>query len=311
MLSRPFPTQVPVYRRPPHPLKQRYPLVDQPKENEMTICIGALASGGLFKPDTIVMACDTMGSFGDGYSSPGLYKMFTFADERLYICASDNVDKAAELCSIIRDNVRRLPHREHGAIQAVLQAAVWDYHRQRSLYEVLPKYLLTPQEWAQTSLDRDLRETVALAVMSYYFGCQLIIGTFADSGQALLYRVDGVGLSEPGNWDSIVEFVRSCNFPGFTAIGSGSENALFWLAYRNHVLGYNPRRAAYHVYEAKRMAETSAHVNNLFQFVIANRDSHTLLSDKTPERNGWSLNELQEMFSKKGPQSTEEIGAIA
>lgn len=273
----------------------------------MTIALGVLGTGSIFKPDTIVLAADTMGSNGDEWSTPGLHKIFVNQEERIYIAAADNIDRASELCAMIFKRISALARREHGPILDVLIRTVWDYHRQRSIYEVLPKYLLTPRDWRRKNLDPTLRQTVATEVMSYNIGCQLVIGTFADSGQALLYRVDGDGLKQGWNWDSTVEFVAPCNIPGFTGVGSGARNALFWLAYRNHQMGYAVRRAAYHAYEAKRMAESSPFVNRNLHFLIANREHCTLLTNQKPSDGDWSLDELESDLRKYGPQDTSEL----
>ena len=53
--------------------------------------------------------------------------------------------------------------------------------------------------------------------------------------------------------------VHLCEFPGYSTIGTGGDNAQFWLNYRRQVLVINVKRSAYHAYEAKRMASKNPH----------------------------------------------------
>jgi hypothetical protein len=288
-------------RRHPRPLKQSYSW-------GMTIGIGVLATGDRFKPDTVILVADTLGSYGDMYSTPGLRKMFVEADDNFFAVAADQIERASELVPMIRARLRELPRRDHGPIYDSLHHAVRDYYNQRATYEVLPKFMLTLEDWKSKKLDPDLRNTITREWHSFYFGSQLIIGTFADSGQALLYLVKGSSLKEHESGPPTVEFVTSSTLPGFTAIGSGAINAEFWLGYRNHTLSCSPKRAAYHAYEAKLMAESSAYVNDVTDMLVATRGGHVHLTKQKPESGDWSMSEFADLYKTYGPQSTEPLG---
>jgi hypothetical protein len=100
------------------------------------------------------------------------------------------------------------------------------------------------------------------------------------------------------------------NFPGIAAIGTGANNAMFWMSYRKHKLGVSVKRAAYHAYEAKLMAEKSAHVNERVEIIIANVEKNWNFShDRPPVDNDYpvSLKELEAMYLKYGPQNTADM----
>jgi hypothetical protein len=81
-------------------------------------------------------------------------------------------------------------------------------------------------------------------------------------------------------------------------------------------MGMTMRRAAYHAYEAKLMAEESAHVNKHVDMVIANSNRHWFLSshptrDRKLSRGApVSLKQLQRWIEKYGPKDTSELDKI-
>ena len=85
---------------------------------------------------------------------------------------------------------------------------------------------------------------------------------------------------------------------------------MFWMSYRKHKLGVSVKRAAYHAYEAKLMAEKSAHVNERVEIIIANVDkSWNFSHDRLPAGDDCpvSLKELEKMYVRYGPQSTADL----
>ena len=57
---------------------------------------------------------------------------------------------------------------------------------------------------------------------------------------------------------------------------------MFWLGYRNHHLGFPVRRAAYHAFEAKIMAESSPFVNESMDILVADSSRWCILSNTLP-----------------------------
>jgi hypothetical protein len=103
--------------------------------------------------------------------------------------------------------------------------------------------------------------------------------------------------------------------PGFFAIGTGADNACFWLGYRQQNFAMNLNRSAYHAFEAKLMAEQSPHVgrDDLDMLVVPRRHARAYhLSKEFPEPEGCpvSLRGLQDYFKHFGPRPTDAIAII-
>ena len=265
----------------------------------MTVGIGVLASDKS-KPDHVILIADTQGSFEGEYSMDRLYKIFKFPEISLYATCCNRVDRAAELMPIIVANLKAQSASSHGDCQRIICQAAFDYKLQRFMLDVLPRYPLQPADWQKQWLqlaDQKLKQEVIDAWQQFDIGCDLIIGAFdGATDQAFLYALYGSG--QFGNF----------SFPGFTAIGSGENNAMFWLSYRNHHLGKSIERSAYEAYEAKIMAERSAFVNDDIHLLVANKREHFELHKQVGKNEVQgcpiSLTNLTEQFKKYGPQDT-------
>jgi hypothetical protein len=140
------------------------------------------------------------------------------------------------------------------------------------------------------------------AWMEFDLGCDLIIAAFDDEKKAYIFEANAKEHS-----------VHHRTFPGFAAIGSGGDNALFWLSRRSHTLGLRPLRAAYHAYEAKLTAEGSAHVNEHLDVLVATATDHWFctthksahMKKEHPEIN---IKTLKRLLKTHWIRKTEEIG---
>ena len=155
----------------------------------MTIGIGVLGTGTGFKPDTLILVSDTRGSVGNSYTTPGLHKLWEFPSENLYAVASGSMERAAELLGVIQHEFSALKVRDHGPINSALLSAVMKYRTERGWNEVFPNFLVTKEEWYGNKIDKDHRAQVLEGWRRFDVGCDLIVGTFADTGQALLYLI--------------------------------------------------------------------------------------------------------------------------
>jgi hypothetical protein len=270
-----------------------------PWRDWMTIAIGVLGSEAK-RPDHIVLLADTQGSFGSAYLMNRLHKLFKDEALDLYAVGADQIDKAAELFGILQDCFRLFRQEgKYGSLVDSLEAANWIYRRARFRFDVVGRQFGMAPHLIPEPFDRDiLPEPLRKPWKKFYVGCQMIVGTFDYSGQALLFLLDGNG------------GVSNLSFPGFAAIGSGVDNAMFWLSYRNHNLGLSVKAALYHAYEAKVMAESSAFVNDKMDVVIAKKGNCDLISDigQTPRMSGqFSIKELRDLFELYGPRSTQPL----
>jgi hypothetical protein len=232
----------------------------------MTIGIGVLGAENR-KPDHVVLVSDTMGSYEDAYSTSELHKGYHFPDVDLYAVAAGSIDRASEFMAALHEGFKRLSaDRTYGdAVRMAIQC-FHGYKLSRFSMEIGPRLMFTYDQWFQV-MDPKFRTHILQEWTGFDVGFDLIIGTFAlnigSHGQAFLLGVYG----QEGK-------VEPANFPGVCAIGTGAENATFWLSYRKHKLGCSVRRAAYHAYEAKVMAEKSAHVNERVEMLIAKAGKH-------------------------------------
>jgi hypothetical protein len=123
------------------------------------------------------------------------------------------------------------------------------------------------------------------------------LGAFDAEGKPVLFQLDGDG------------HVTNAMFPGFAAIATGMGAAMFWLSYRNHNLGMGVKKAAYHAFEAKIMAETSPFVNDQIDLIIANKEKHYIIKRNRPNPEGIPITvpELRKLLRKYGPRETDDL----
>ncbi len=278
----------------------------------MTIGIGVLATtdeGRKAKrvPDTAILLADTMGSYDDADSHSRLHKAIMLPDDRVYAACAGDVSKAAQLLPCICTFLREIPvgARTYGKIQTAIAEGCFQYKQHLFTTFELPKFRLAPHAFnPNQKLDSELNEKIQAAWDQFDCGCDLIIAAFGDDGIAYLFRV----MSQE-------HAVYSEQFPGFSAIGVGADNAIFWLSRRAHTMGLLPLRAGYHAYEAKLTAEGSGHVNQHLDLIVANADEHwfstthkSLHGEKEhPEINVQGLKKLlREYWIRK----TDELGAV-
>jgi hypothetical protein len=275
----------------------------------MTIGIGVLATSAAGRtknvvPDTAVVIADTMGSYGDVDSHARLHKAFMFPDAGVYAVAADRVDMASELLFAFAKFVKDIPKekRTHGAITRTLASVCYGYKRDKFTAHEFPKLRLPPKEMDPATVTPELNATVQAAWENFSIGCDLILATFCGDGTVCFLQVSGAEH-------------EICNMvlPGFAAIGVGSQNAVFWLSRRQQTLGQLPLRAGYHAYEAKRMAESSPHVNDHLDIIVATNEEHwfctthpSLHTEKEhPEIN---VKNLKRMWKRYSPRDTSKLG---
>jgi hypothetical protein len=177
---------------------------------------------------------------------------------------------------------------------------------------VLPKYGLPPASIAPRSNIPASSLIAAMAMVpeavraqlekeweEFELGCDVMIGAFDNTGQAVLVCQY-----------SAEQAFHNATFPGYWAIGSGGPNAIFWLSYREHVLGMGLQRAAYHAYEAKLMAEGSAYVNEHTDILVATKGQHWTITTHRPDEKTdcpVSLAKLKEWRETFGASKTDSL----
>ena len=93
----------------------------------------------------------------------------------------------------------------------------------------------------------------------------------------------------------------------------GPNTRFFWLSRRQQMFGYVPLRAAYHAYEAKIMAESSPHVNEHLDIIVATDNeqwysSTHRIDHRFPEHPEINIKNLQRMWKKYSTRDTSNVG---
>jgi len=265
----------------------------------MTIGVGVLASeSAALRPDHLILMADTKGSFGDAFSMNQLHKLFIAPEFDLYATAADSMDRAAELFKVVSLFMRDLQGvTGYGRLFQAVHAAADTYKRMRFKYDLLPKYAYPPPVLPDDFDESVLGPSLLKEWQEFDFRCQMLVGSFDLEGKPYLFHIEGTGE------------VTNFTFPGFAAVGSGQNQAMFWLSYRHHNLGFPVKRAAYHAFEAKLMAESSPFVNEQIDLVIAKKEKHWVITrnDPEPESAPVTIAELRELFLAYGPKETDDL----
>ncbi|HEX8816379.1 MAG TPA: hypothetical protein VF753_12835 [Terriglobales bacterium] len=281
----------------------------------MTIGIGVLASSRPKphqpRPDSIVLIADTMGST-ETDSTDALFKMWLDDELKVYAVGAGSLEYGGELFATIQQQLRLADsetitegghHRTHGRFSAVLNKSFSLVRQQHFQWDIVHSKLAMPMFGPQSGDVEMLRSEW----QKFYLNIHMLVATFDHSGMAHLYQIGQL-------WDAngmIPKQVHLCLFPGFQVIGTGGENAGFWLNYRHQYLGRSVEQSLYHAYEAKQMADKAPTVNKNIEIaiIVAQQKAFRLALD-SPRVEGcpFSLGELDAMFKEYGPQNTDDLG---
>jgi hypothetical protein len=275
----------------------------------MTIGIGVLATtpGGRksgIVPDTAVLVADTMGSFEDADSHARLHKVISLPEYGLYATVAGDISRGAQLMPCLGTFIKEIPagQKMFGKIQLAIAEGCFEYKQHLFTLIELPKLRLAPHTFSPNQkLDPELNEKIQAEWRKFDIGCDLVIAAFDDAGRAYLFLALGREHE-----------IRNVSFPGYAAVGSGAENAMFWLSRRQHTLGFPLLCASYHAYEAKLMAEGSAHVNKHLDIIVATATDHWMCTSHaklTAEKEHPDINlpALKKLFRKFGPKDTVKL----
>jgi hypothetical protein len=275
----------------------------------MTIGIGVLATSpegrdNKILPDTVILMADTMGSYEDVDSHARLHKLFMFPHSGMYACAAGQIDRAGEVLSSIDKFLQRTPKpdRSFGRIMKTISEVCYGYKHEKFVAHEFPKLRLPPQPIDPITMTPELDAKIQKQWDEFSLGCDLVIGAFCNHKGACLIHVNGTTLD-----------VENMTMPGFASVGISSDVAGFWLCRRRQTFGDLPLRSAYHAYEAKLMAESSAHVNEHLDILVATDEKFWFCTSHTsghPYEKHAEINieNLKEMWKRYGPQDTSRVG---
>lgn len=242
------------------------------------------------------MIADTMGST-EYDSTDELRKAYCCPEANFYAVCAGNMNVAGEIAGMIQKALADLKPKTYGTISALINRLVNLHRSERFRWEVMvPKYEVPGLELA--NFQQDLLKEFC----DYDVGADMLVGTFDNTGTALLFELCRLPDS--------AKLVHPIIMPGFGAIGTGSYNASFWLKYRQQHLARSVRQSAYHAFEACSMAAKTPTVNERTDLIVASKGAAFCLSDRSPKQAGCpvSIPELRKLMHKYGPQKTEALG---
>jgi hypothetical protein len=280
----------------PRPLPQLWPWRDW-----MTIGIGVVCTHKA-PQDCLILASDKLGTFNETLSTKRHAKLFVEPDCDLFAACAGSVEAASEFLPKVIEQWKGPGARTYGALAACIRKAIYDYKQYAFVMEVLPRYALDLKEdWREVAKKMGIEEKLFEEWNNLDLGFDILIGSHDWQGKAQLFGVSGDGM------------VTQHSLPGFMAIGTGGPNAMFWLSYREQSLGMSLLRSAYHVFEAKLMAEHSPYVGkDDIEMLILMPTMWYLLNEKNQSYDGCpvSLVELKELIKKFGPSATDSLGGL-
>jgi hypothetical protein len=229
-------------------------------------------------------------------STPELHKLYV--DGGVYAACAGKIEFASEVLSIFHQELDKIPIRTLGNIWGALSVAVHEHRRAHFHWDCLvPRYA-----FQAGAIIEGQQQNVINDWQQYDSGISMLVSVFHKSGIPLLFYVGPVQGND--GW------VHSCQFPGYCAIGTGAQNAISWLNYRQQQLGLRPLQSTYHAYEAKLMADMAPTVNRNVEMAVAFSDREYVLRADKPEIEGCpvSLPELKRLYKQYGPQDTNRLG---
>lgn len=263
----------------------------------MSLGIGILCSeprSGGHGPDAVVLMAESP-KLNRIHTGTEGQKIFIYPRERLSCVCVGRSERGSELVSLIQNELGNLKTKSHQTVMEAVSKAAYAHRAQHFRFDILPRYYYSSPE-ISSDQHRDIND----AWQRYDIGAHLVVTTFDDDGRALMYLV---ARTDDARW------VHHCAFPGISAIGLGAHAAHYWLNYRQQRWACSVIQSAYHAYEALRVA-TSSSSSIGCEVLIATRGKMFQLTDSTPEVSECpiSLKGLEDMFSRYGPQSTEDLG---
>ncbi|MFZ0731159.1 MAG: hypothetical protein WAM79_02425 [Candidatus Sulfotelmatobacter sp.] len=142
---------------------------------------------------------------------------------QIYATGAGILEYAGELISIIETELKRALEaapRTHGTICGVLNKSFHILKSQHFQWDIIPSVSVH-------SVGSMVPGEQLLSLWQQYtVNMHMLLATFDNTGQAYLYLIgqflDSNGALNPKG-------VHLCEFPGYSTIGTGGDNANFWL----------------------------------------------------------------------------------
>ena len=217
----------------------------------MTVCVAALAD----HRKAIVLAADKMVGLGAIESEADIQKILALRKDWWVMLAADDISPAFDIVDHAR---KRLKNARALGIDDVMDAVVKSYQEKR-LKQAEAIYL-APRGWKLSEFNsrrvgdvipQNLRAELDFQMHAHRLSLSLLVAGFDRNGQGHIFSVY--------DYDNRGD-ARRHDIPGYHAIGSGSQAAIYMMAYRDVSPVMPVRRMIFHVIEGKYFGELASGV---------------------------------------------------
>jgi hypothetical protein len=181
----------------------------------MTIGIGVSCCEGEKRPSHIILASDSLGSFGDAFSTTADHKLMADVDYQVYAAGADDLEHSADALQKIIRAIAALKERTFGNLQEAVAYGTWDHRSARFKYDVLPKFGIAPTDhWRTDAKKAGILDKLDKTFQKFQTHCRLIVSTFDKKGCGAQFLVS----PEDGGWRTlwvlVLQRVRVLILPG-------------------------------------------------------------------------------------------------
>jgi 20S proteasome alpha/beta subunit len=222
-----------------------------PWRRKMTCCVAAICD----KKKTIVLISDKMIGTQMIESEPEITKVISIHTNWRVMFAGNDIAQVFPITNAARlalSRIRRAPTLKQ-VCNAVYESYVQEREQQAEAIHLAPigwtlKMLNSPKS---SILPESLREELLTKIAAHRVEVGLLVAGFGSTGTAHVFSVDDY--EDRGK-------PRIQDLPGYHAIGSGAEAAMYMMAYREVSAATPLRLALYYAVEGKYFGEKSGGV---------------------------------------------------
>lgn len=216
----------------------------------MTVCVAAMCDDR----KAIVLAADKMVGFGAIESEADIHKIVRLHKDWWVMMAANDISPAFDIIDAAK---QRMSSRSMG-VDAAIQAVVRAYQEKR--LNQAEAIHLTPRGWSLIEFNSvqsvnvipsALRIELDFKIQAHHLSLTLLVAGFDRHGLGHIFSVD--------DYDHRAS-ARRHDIPGYHAIGSGSQGAMYMMAYREVSSSMPIRGMLYYVAEGKYFGELASGV---------------------------------------------------
>jgi 20S proteasome alpha/beta subunit len=223
---------------------------EQPWEAAMTCCVAALCDKG----KSIILVADKMIGMGMIEGEPEITKILNFHRHWRVMIAGDDIPPVFPIVDAVRQKFAR---RRALNVREVMEAFNSNFANERE--DVAEAMHLVPRGWTVKSFNsraaeiipKRYRKEIAEKFYGQTIEVSLLVAGFDASGKGHIFSIDE--FEHRGH-------ARRHDIPGFHAIGSGADGAIYMMTYREVSSSMPLRLMLYYAIEGKYFGELAGGV---------------------------------------------------